>query len=119
MAQSQKARYLVSGLFIELGATAVCRLSIREEKFVTITTTIWSAIDRMLHESDEFLAEVSSGYKRDEYAGNLAIHLHGNMVETQSLRSMTRRLDKILMVRAMHFDAIVVSLVGAGHDSLA
>ena len=119
MALSQKARYLVSKRFIDLGATAVCNLTIRETKFVTITSTIWLAVGQMMNQPDAFLMEVASGYERGEYIGSQAFHLARDTLETTDLWSLTRRLDEILDEKAIHFDAIVCALLAVSDDSLS
>lgn len=119
MLKPQKARYLVSKRFIELGATAVRDLSIDTTKFVTITSTIWAAVEQMLAQSDPFLAEVLAGYERQEYIGSQPFHLARDTRQTKQLWSLTQRLITIREGKIAHFDAIVCALLGTTDDSLS
>jgi len=94
-------------------------LTIRETKFVTITSTIWLAVGQMMNQPDAFLMEVASGYERGEYIGSQAFHLARDTLETTDLWSLTRRLDEILDEKAIHFDAIVCALLAVSDDSLS
>lgn len=123
MAKHQKARYLVSPAFVALGAKVVCRYSVGQSKFVTITTSIWSAVARLLTKEDFHLAHVAAGLDRSDYLGNLAFHLGRSPGQAEDLRQLTRRLSVFCGPETTHIDAIICGLTAAAeapdHDLLA
>lgn len=113
MSELQKARYLISPRFVELGATVVFRLSVQEVRFLTVTASIWVAVSRLLEDDDDRLKYVIAGYRREEYVGPQPLHLARDRTQSDHLRRLTARIAGQLGTGTTHFDAIVCGLLAA------